>query len=1118
MSNKQARRGSAPRTSQAISPLPVAQVTAFETAFYAGDYSKALRLAEAMLERHPHHLQAWELKTNALGRLERLDEACDAMGKVVELASAPDTSQYLKLAQYQVLAGRAKDALKNLDEVLKKQPDHIMALAWLSRAYHQLGDNGKALEINDRAMLLDSYHEEALLWRSRILDQLKLHDDCMRTLETLLKVNPKRIGLNNHMATLFVKEGDYHKAEALYAKELELTPENGKVYSNLLVAAHYNPVYSAEEIFLKAIEWDRRFSRRSSLGRAATQRDVKKRLRIGLLSGGLRVHPVGQMILPALQHLSRQQFELFAYSTSQIVDKLTQQILGVVHHWDVVEGLGAGQLDQKIRDDNIDILIDMNGAGEGTRYDTLTREPAPLIVKWVGSLISTTGLSCFDYLLSDSIETPEGVDELYVEKLIRLPDDYICYHIPEHAPSCNALPALSNGYITFGCLNNPAKLSPPMLAEWAKLLKEIPDGKLLLRGIQFESARYCEKIISIFVEHGVAADRLLLEGPAQHQEFMATYQRIDIALDTWPYSGGLTTCEALMMGVPVVTHVGPTFAGRHSASHLVNAGLPELVTENWDDFRQRAKELASDLPNLAVIRAALRTILTDSPICDGPRFANHLTAALRAIWQRHCEGKAPEALTFSKSGVAQFVGEDEPAKLVLAQPEDGFDWQLESPVLAVDNGAVLASRPDARELLGSGRIAMLSFDPDSRLQNAEHLAQYGEIQHFPGTSLGNGQPVVNAGTEQIPSVALNAIEGLPNIDLLCLSDSHDNLTILQHGSDNLKNTLLLEVRVIFNPAPSGKSEFGTIAEWANQYGFRFYRFNNMDHRSRLPDSMPVDEWQATELSSADALFLPSGERLKEMPEAQRVKLAFLLHALYNVKDMAYSLLSDVDVKKAEAYLLADRASASPSEVDEQKEEAPADGGFSVPEAPFMSEPERDLFKKALRQSSRYFEFGSGGSSVWAVQEGLTVHGVESDAKWVGALKRKLGEMCQVEAVDIGPTKEWGFPVTMESSEKFPAYSQAIHLQEQSFDLILVDGRFRVACTMAAIQHILANSEDPQGARIFIHDFWNRPNYHVVLEFLEVEEKAESAGLFRVKSGVRQESVAAMWEQYAKQPQ
>lgn len=913
MAKKNAHRRSNFRASQVDVALPAAQREAFNTAFQREDYSQALRLAEGMVQHYSEVAAAHELHANVLGRLGRFSEASEAMAKVLKLSKTPSVAQQLKLAQYQVLAGKAELAVAALEGVVQAESTDLTALIWLSRAYHHLGNNRQALEVNDQAFALGARNEEVLLWRARILDQLKHHDDALETLNRLLTVNPKRIGVHNHIATLCVKEGDYKKAEEHFEKELELDPTNGQVHSNLLMSAHYNPDYSVTDILSQVLEWERRFAKTSQLGRASTLKDPKKRLRIGLLSGGFRVHPVGQMILPALQHLSSEQFELVAYSTNQFSDKLTRDIQQVVHRWQVVEGLSDAQLDQKIREDGVDILIDMNGAGEGSRYDTLTREPAPIIVKWVGNLINTTGLSCVDYLLSDCIETPQGIDELYTEKLIRLPDDYICYLIPDHAPPCNALPALSNGYITFGCLNNPAKLSSSLLAEWAKLLNEIPRSKLLLRGIQFDSARYRDKITSILVGHGVAADRLILEGPAHHQEFMATYQRIDIALDTWPYSGGLTTCEALMMGVPVVTRVGPTFAGRHSATHLVNAGLPELVTDDWEEFRKRAKELASDLPNLAVIRAALRTILTESPICDGPRFANHLTKALRAIWQRHCKGQPPEALSFNKAGEHWFENDGKLLEFIEASNQEtltgnGFEWQLDEPVTIIDNAAVIPRHPGYLQWVSKGNLAVISFDPASLLNNGiEELQQHGELHHYPHVVLGNGQPTIlyaaveaeksstltplpeeqqpeflRANTKTLVELPINTIrlddiEGIPSVDMLVLDDHHDAMKVLENGEKTLKNTLLLQVRVAFQRTHERQPDLAEVQCWATRNGFRFHTLQNLQYHSHSTKEIPVEQLkESRELVSADALFLPNQERGAELTAIQDAKLSYLL--------------------------------------------------------------------------------------------------------------------------------------------------------------------------------------------------------------------------------------------------
>jgi hypothetical protein len=183
----------------------------------------------------------------------------------------------------------------------------------------------------------------------------------------------------------------------------------------------------------------------------------------------------------------------------------------------------------------------------------------------------------------------------------------------------------------------------------------------------------------------------------------------------------------------------------------------------------------------------------------------------------------------------------------------------------------------------------------------------------------------------------------------------------------------------------------------------------------------------------------------------------------------------------------------------------------------MSAAERELFTRCLQHAKHYFEFGAGGSTVLAVEKGLTVYGVESHPEWVAALKAKLGDACQLDVVDIGPTGDWGLPTSKAASPRFPDYSRAIQAHEKAFDLILVDGRFRVACTMTAIQHLLENHPQPRKARIFIHDFWNRPSYHLVLQFLDVVEQIDTAGVFRVKADLDRARIEATWKAYAQQP-
>ncbi|TNH18523.1 glycosyltransferase [Halomonas sp. BL6] len=939
MSRKKSKRTNKPANSSALKPAMHHYLKEFQEHFDNRRYAQALAIANRLIDAFPKSPESWELKANALGNLDRMREASAAMATSCSLLPHQNTKASIKYAQYLLLAGFAEEALKVLLPLHKYEPRNVKVWTWTSRAYHVLGRIEHALDANDKACDISPNDPEALLWRSRIMDQAKRPTEARKAAVKLKKIAPARLGISNHIASLDLREGLYESAEQHFNDELKLQ-DNSSVATNLLVAKHYNPTYTVDDIYKSAREWQKKYVNSDLVNRASTKKYSNKRVRIGLLSGSFRIHPVGQMILPALQNLDNRELELFAYSTNQKTDNLTQKIKKCVNKWIDVAGLNDDELDNQIRQDAIDILIDLNGGGEGSRYQVISREPAPLIVKWVGMLINTTGLDCFDYLLSDGIETPLGVDMLYTEKLIRLPDDYVCYHIPDYIPDVNGLPALKNGYITFGCLNNPAKLSPLLIKEWADLLKEIPNSKLLLRGIQFEGEEFCKRMESRFFEHSVDRDRLILQGPARHQEFLTTYQSIDIALDTWPYSGGLTTCEALAMGVPVVTCMGPTFAGRHSATHLANAGLPELVTDNWYDFRKRAKELASDLPNLAVIRAALRTILKESPVCDGARFAKNFTKAMRGIWQRHCEGKAPEALTFNKEGDAWFTDEGQPIELakVEAKPEfqeADFEWNLESPITVIDNGTLFARHPKFTEWMQTGNFAVITFDPGSLLtKQAGDLKQLGEWHHYPHATLGDGkdatlyatldpeltgtlQPLEEQQTGEqddplrvlsmLPTstVPLNAIEGLPGIDLLLLDSLNDAIAILENGHIYLANTLLVQVKLAFQPTHQRQPNLAEVQNWMVRHGFRFYRFNNEQYRSYLPLSMPAEKRQATELASADAIFLPNHERMAELSQEQCMRLAFFLYTVYGIKDMAYALLAQVDGEKAQGYLVVD---------------------------------------------------------------------------------------------------------------------------------------------------------------------------------------------------------------------
>jgi predicted O-linked N-acetylglucosamine transferase (SPINDLY family)/glycosyltransferase involved in cell wall biosynthesis len=918
--------------------VPQATADVFMVLYNAKKLEQAREAAQDMVALYPNSAFAWKALGTTYIEDNQVAEALPALEQSLSL-NPNDALTLTSLASACFRLGDFKNAVKYQQKAVTIKPEYAIGQYNLAEMLQSAGQLLEALDHAKKAKQLGFNEFRCLVLIGALQYQTKYFSDAFSVYKKLERDFPPHYAVYNNLGNLYKDIGDYQQAEAYYQKSLTVNPNHVTAYSNIFYAKHYNPAVKQDEIFEFAKQWDKNFSL-ESLSLTDCLKNSTRSLRIGLVSSGFRLHPVGQMIATALEE-SRSDILFYGYTTNDQADSITEKIRSVCQDWRTIRHLSQRDIAHQIRNDQIDILIDLSGHGDGSCLQAISMRPAPLCIKWVGGLVNTMGLESIDYLLSDSIETPVGVDSQYTEKLIRLPDDYICYMPCSYAPSTTSLPALKNRYITLGCLNNPAKISSELLNEWAVLMNQLADSRLLLRGPQYESHDFCRRIWDVMAEHGISQERVLLEGPARHKEFLETYQRIDIALDTWPYSGGLTTCEAMLMGVPVVTLPGPTFAGRHSATHLINAGLPELVTNSWDEYRHRVMELASDLPNLAVIRAGLRTILHYSPVCDAPRFANHFNNALRAIWVRYCEDKAPEALTFNKEGEMWFADEGQLVELPdVSIGEVGeaqaFEWKFDEPIIIVDNAAVLPRHPDYPKWMASGHLAVIGFDPASLLsKKVEELKEFGELHHYPHALLGDGQPATLYATMDaekgstlkplpedqlqecqreklkvlaelaINSVALDSIEGLASVDMLVLDNLHDAMKVLEGGVDALKDTLLIQARVAFQFTHEHQPSLVELQHWASRNGFHFYCLNASRYISHLPESISARQRQATELESADAIFLPSHERMATLTGNQRNKLAFLLHTIYCVKDMTYKLLAEVGEEKAEEYLIAE---------------------------------------------------------------------------------------------------------------------------------------------------------------------------------------------------------------------
>ena len=354
---------------------------------------------------------------------------------------------------------------------------------------------------------------------------------------------------------------------------------------------------------------------------------------MGLLSGGLGHHPVGWLTVAGLEALPQPEFELVAYALRRRQDPIAQRFRARCALWRDAAEAEEDAIAAAIAKDGIDILIDLGGYGEGGRPFVLHRRPAPVQVKWVGAQFSSTGLGAVDWMLTDARETPPGAERFYSERLLRLPDGYVCYAPPAEAPPVAPLPALSGGGITFGCFSNLTKITPAVLSLWARILAALPEARLVIRSPALGEAATRDRMAARCAAAGLPLGRLALEGRLPDAALLRAYGGIDIALDPFPYTGGLTVCEALWMGVPVVAMAGDSFCGRHAASHLGNVGLADWVADTPEDYVALALARARDLPTLAALRQGMRARVAASPLVDAPRFGAALAEALRRAWR-----------------------------------------------------------------------------------------------------------------------------------------------------------------------------------------------------------------------------------------------------------------------------------------------------------------------------------------------------------------------------------------------------------------------------------------------------------------------------------------------------
>jgi predicted O-linked N-acetylglucosamine transferase (SPINDLY family) len=422
---------------------------------------------------------------------------------------------------------------------------------------------------------------------------------------------------------------------------MELRPDDPAVHSSLVYTLYFSPDFDGRAIRDAHRLWDVQHAvpRVGFIAPHGNERSPDRRLRVGYVSPNFRRHAQAFFTVPLFSQHDHRDFEIFAYADVLGPDDVTQRLQSYCDVWRDISGLGEEGVARIIRQDQIDILVDLTLHMAGNRLPVFARKPAPVQVCWL-AYPGTTGLSTIDYRLTDRYLDPPGAhDDDYSEQSIRLGDAFWCYDPLQSEPAVNGLPALENGFITFASLNNFCKVNPSLVRLWAQVLRRVDRSRLVLMAAE---GSHRQRVLDQFQQEGVAADRVTFVVEKPRAEYLALYQEIDVRLDTFPYNGHTTSLDCLWMGVPVVTLVGQTAVGRGGLSILSNVGLPELAADAADQYVRIAVELADDRPRLAELRRTLRDRLQKSPLLDAPRFARNVEAAYRTIWQQWCEKKKDE--------------------------------------------------------------------------------------------------------------------------------------------------------------------------------------------------------------------------------------------------------------------------------------------------------------------------------------------------------------------------------------------------------------------------------------------------------------------------------------------
>ncbi len=583
----------------AIQPSQV-QINALINLYQSGQLEKTENTCKNILKAYPRSFIVFNILGTALQGQGKLKNAVQAYNEAIHLQSDYAEAYNNRAAALKQL-GQLEKAIESYNKAIQLQPNYAGFYNNRGVAFQELGQINKAIESYNKAIQLQPDYAKAY---------------------------------NNHgMALLAI--GQPEKAIESYKKAIQLQPDYAKAYNNLLMSLNYTSNFNFTDVITIANQFGKFVTEKAKIQFSSYQcLSFPIKLRIGFVSGDLRNHPVGYFLESVLSCINFTMIELIAYPTTPKTDELSKRIKPFFSIWRSIYGKDDETAANLIHADGIHILIDLSGHTKFNRLPMFSLKPSPIQVSWLG-YFSTTGVNEIDYLLGDPYLTPPSNEKHFTEKIWRLPETRWCFTPPSVDIEVATLPALNNEYVTFGCFSNLSKINNKTIKLWAKVINLSPNSRLLLKAKQLSDLPICKSVMQQFVTHGVNSNRIKLETSENREKYFEAYNRVDIMLDTFPFSGGTTSIECLWMGVPILTLAGDSLVSRQGVGILMNAGLPDWIAYNEDEYITKSFSFASDLDKLASLRSRLREQVVDSPLFDAQRFARNFENALWGMWDEY---------------------------------------------------------------------------------------------------------------------------------------------------------------------------------------------------------------------------------------------------------------------------------------------------------------------------------------------------------------------------------------------------------------------------------------------------------------------------------------------------